>query len=637
MLDAEYDALIRSLEAYEKEHGIERKDSPTFIVGGTASTGFVKRKHPKPMLSLQNAFTREEVNAFIERTHAAGAKEWVIQQKLDGLTLVIHYAGGILLDAVTRGNGVEGEDVSHQLPWIQNIPQTIACQKEVFIRGEVVIHTHDFELMNSNRLYRKMPTYMNPRNAASGILRTKVVNEEESQYLRFYGYDVIFPEGTEPCLNETTKIAFCEQSGIGTVLAKTDIMTGSLLGWNLDTVMKHVEEIDLQRKDTPYQIDGAVIKVQDRTTQDVLGNSTKYPRWALAFKYNPDYERTTLKDVTWQIGRTGVLTPVAELEPVEVSGSVISRASLHNASYVEALNAQIGDSVSVYKAAEIIPQVSAVLDPSPEGKPIRIPDKCPVCGSKLERFVCDLICHNLECKGRVVQTLIYWCSKQNMDIKGIGPAFLEAAYDKADVRTPAHLYDMTPAEIGIVAGLGPEASLKLWNSIQDSRKQPFHRVLSALGIKDLGPETAKKITKAFPAFEDFNAASIQYLGDTAHIGRETALSIDVGLHKPEMQQLIQELKKRGLNFAEQEAAPAGGKLAGKRFCITGTLTLPRDDIRRLIEANGGVFMSAVSSTTNYLVAGEGGGGKRAKAQQLNIPVITEDELRNMILGDKDGA
>ena len=633
MLDAEYDVLLRSLEAYEKEHGIERKDSPTFIVGGTASTGFIKRKHPIPMLSLQNAFTKEEVKAFIEKTHAAGATEWVIQQKLDGLTLVIHYAGGILVDAVTRGDGVEGEDVSHQLPWIQNIPSTIGFQKEVFIRGEVVIHKDDFHWINMLRPQKKLDLYANPRNAAAGILRTKVSNPDEAKYLRFYGYDVIFPEGTEPCLNETTKIAFCEQLGIGTVLCQDGDKAGSLMGWDFETVMKYVESIDEQRELTPYQIDGAVIKVQDRKTQDTLGNTAKFPRWALAFKYSPDYERTTLTGVTWQVGRTGVVTPVAELEPVEISGSVISRASLHNASYVEFLHANIGDSVSVYKAAEIIPQVSQILDVCPNGTPVRIPTVCPVCGTILERGICDVTCPNPNCKGRVVQTLIYWCSKQNMDIKGIGPAFLEAAYDKADVRTVAQLYDMTPSEIGIVSGLGLEAAMKLWNAIQDSKKQPFHRVLAGLGLKYLGPETAKKITKAFHTFEEFNAASIQDMEVKARLGEDTALSIDVHLHEPEMQTLIQELQKRGINFKSEDAAPVGGKLSGKRFCITGTLSVPRDDIRRLIEANGGIFMAAISSTTNYLVAGEGGGGKRSKAKQLNIPVITETELRNMVLGD----
>ena len=624
MTDSAYDALIRELKAYEEAHPEEKADnSPTTRVGGKATSSFSKVEFPVRMLSLKNAFTDAEVLAFMDNTKA-GNVGYVIQPKLDGLTLVLWYENGMLVKAATRGNGEVGEDVTVNAYHIHGIPSVVKATDAFMVRGEVVMHKEDFDALNKQRAKEGKPLYANARNVAAGTTRQKDPTIVGKRNLTFYAYDT---PGNESFTTEAEMLSFLSEQGFITprtyTVSTSDEYINSLLPERVHTIKKQEELL-------PYAIDGAVIKTLSRgACRTRLGEGTHDPNWAIAFKFTPVSAITRLAGVTWQVGRTGRVTPVAELEPVDLCGTLVERASLHNVDYIRELNLHIGDMVSVYKAAEIIPQIDCVVE-SMNGDEIMVPSICPDCGAELVYDPPSLTCLHEDCAARIKAELRYFVARQNMDIQGIGSAVVEELVDTGKVKSPADLYKLTEKDL-ITPGLIAETKAKaILAEIEKSKQQPFVRVLSALGIDMVSTSTAKLLVAKFQNIDALMAATEEDLVQVEGIATITALAIEHSLYSDRKKNLIQALKGYGLNMQAEAKESTGTKLAGKTFCITGTLSQPRDVFKQMIEDLGGKVTGSVTSKTDYLLAGEGGGSKHAKADSIGVPIINETQFKELI-------
>lgn len=624
MSDSAYDALIRELKEYEEAHPDEKAPtSPTTRVGGQAVSTFEKVTFPVKMLSLKNAFTDEEVKDFMASAKVSN-QGFMVQPKLDGLTLVLWYDGGLLVKAATRGNGEVGEDVTVNAYHIHGIPSVVEETRSFMVRGEVVMHKKDFEALNEQRAKEGKPLYANSRNVAAGTVRQKDPSIVGKRNLHFYAYDT---PGDTTFKSEVDMLCFLTTMGFtipqtsGTTYKAPDME---------DSVLRSVHLIKANEANLDYAIDGAVIKTMSRgECREKLGEGTHDPKWALAFKFTPVSAITRLTGVTWQIGRTGRLTPVAELEPVDLCGTLVERASLHNIDYIKELNLHVGDMVSVYKAAEIIPQLDCVVE-AMGGDEVFTPKICPDCGSNLLYDPPTLTCMNEECPARVKAELRYFVARPNMDIQGIGPAIVEELVESGKVRTPADLYKLKSADL-ITPGLIAETKANaIVDEIEKSKQKPFHRVLSALGIDMVSTTTAKVLAKHFGNIDKLMAAEEEDLVQVEGIATLTALNIEHSLYSDRKKALIAALKEAGLKMEEEQTASEDSAFAGKTFCITGTLTRPREFFKDLLEAFGAKVTATVTSKTDYLLQGEGGGSKYDKAVSLGVKIINEDQLREMI-------
>ena len=624
MSDSAYDALIRELKEYEEAHPDEKAaNSPTTRVGGRAVSTFEKVDFPVRMLSLKNAFSDEEVTSFIDATKGMNAG-YVIQPKLDGLTLVLWYDQGMLQKAATRGNGSVGEDVSVNAYHIHGIPSVVKETGAFMVRGEVVMHKDIFEALNKKRAREDKPLYANARNVAAGTVRQKDPKIVGERNLQFYAYDT---PGYDVFTTEAEMLAFLKEQGFCTpttyvVSTDDEELYGTAIS-RIHSIKEHEDVLD-------YAIDGAVIKTLSRgACRARLGEGTHDPHWAIAFKFTPVSAITALKAVTWQIGRTGRLTPVAELDPVDLCGTLVERASLHNPDYIKELNLHIGDIVSVYKAAEIIPQIDCVVE-AMNGPEVKIPTICPDCGSNLLYDPPTLTCMNEECHARIKAELRYFVARPNMDIQGIGPAVIEELVESGKVRTAADLYKLKEKDL-LTPGLIAETKAKaIVAEIEKSKQQPFYRVLSALGIDMVSITTARLLVDHFGNIDKIMAAEEEDLVKVEGIATLTALAIEHSLYSERKKALIAALREAGLKMEDEPRELQGSAFAGKTFCITGTLTRPREFFKDLLEAFGARVTSTVTSNTDYLLVGEGGGSKRAKAVTLGVKIINEDQLREMI-------
>lgn len=624
MSDSAYDALIRELKEYEEAHPDEKAaNSPTTRVGGRAVSTFEKVDFPVRMLSLKNAFSDEEVTNFIDATKGMNAG-YVIQPKLDGLTLVLWYDQGMLQKAATRGNGSVGEDVSVNAYHIHGIPSVVKETGAFMVRGEVVMHKEIFEALNRKRAREDKPLYANARNVAAGTVRQKDPKIVGERNLQFYAYDT---PGYDVFTTEAEMLAFLKEQGFCTpttyvVSTDDEELYGTAIS-RIHSIKEHEDVLD-------YAIDGAVIKTLSRgACRARLGEGTHDPHWAIAFKFTPVSAITALKAVTWQIGRTGRLTPVAELDPVDLCGTLVERASLHNPDYIKELNLHIGDIVSVYKAAEIIPQIDCVVE-AMNGPEVKIPTICPDCGSNLLYDPPTLTCMNEECHARIKAELRYFVARPNMDIQGIGPAVVEELVESGKVRTAADLYKLKEKDL-LTPGLIAETKAKaIVAEIEKSKQQPFYRVLSALGIDMVSITTAKLLVDHFGNIDKIMAAEEEDLVKVEGIATLTALAIEHSLYSERKKALIAALREAGLKMEDEPRELQGSTFAGKTFCITGTLTRPREFFKDLLEAFGAKVTSTVTSNTDYLLAGEGGGSKRDKAVTFGVKIINEDQLREMI-------
>ncbi len=631
--DEEYDRLLRRLQELEARHPhLITPDSPTQRVGAEPAEGFAKVEHATPMLSLANAFNEGELRAFHRRvTSLLGVfeLEYVTELKIDGLAVALTYQDGLLLRGATRGNGLVGEDVTSNLKTIRAIPlrlRTTSPPPRLEVRGEAYLPLPAFERLNEERLAAGETPFANPRNAAAGAVRQLDPRVCASRPLSFFAYSVGYAEGWQAATQWET-LQMLQKWGF-------PITPHHRLHSTIDSVIEFCLEWQSRRHSLNFQIDGIVVKVNRRDYQERLGAVSREPRWAIAFKFPGEVATTRLLEIGINVGRTGTLNPYAVLEPVEVGGVTIRNATLHNEDDIRRKDIRIGDVVIVKRAGDVIPQVvGPVVERRTGGeRPFVMPDRCPVCQAPVERESGAMAyCTNRQCPAQRLESLIHFVSRGALDIRGLGPQTLEKMVELGLVRTPADLCDLTRDQLLRLPGFKDKSADNLLRSLEQSRSQPFDRVLFALGIRHVGEAIARLLTDHFGDVDALIAAGEEDIAAIQGIGPEIARSVRRYFDTAENLELVRRLRAAGLQFrAAGPSRPAAGPLAGRSFVITGTLPgLSRQEAKALIERHGGIVRSSVSSQTHFVLAGADAGSKLDKARELGIRVIDEAELRRM--------
>ena len=637
--DVEFDKMLAQLKKLEEEYPqYADSQSPTQVVGATdlKSTKFQKVTHKRPMLSLSNTYNEGEIKDFTTRVKKLLPKdtkvEYALELKLDGLSISVQYEKGKLVKAVTRGDGQIGEDVTENIIQIESLPKTLKEEVDMEIRGEVVLPLSRFEALNEKRLENGEDVFANPRNAASGTLR-----QLDSSIIKERGLDAYFyfliDAGKMGFKSHSESLAYLSSLGIKTTGICEVCKTASEL-------MKRIDYWGEKREELDYETDGMVIKVDNIDLWDELGTTTKSPRWAIAFKFPAKQVTTKITGVTWQVGRTGKITPVAELDEVELSGSRVKRASLHNFQEIERKSIKIGDTVFIEKAAEIIPQVITSVKELRDGSETEIvePTHCPICNTKVvrEEGQVDIKCPNPQCPGKIEGELIYFVSRDAMNIAGFGSKIVENMLKLGFVKNIVDIYSLKEhrEELEKLEKMGKRSVDKLLTAIEDSKKREYSKVLCALGIPYVGKTSAKLLAKETKNIDRLMAMSVEELMGIEGIGDKMAQAIYDFVRDEEKISLINSLREHGLQFAEEETAEENTEeqiFTGKTFLFTGTLkNFKRDEIKEAIEKLGGKNLSAVSKNLDYLIVGEKAGSKLKKAQDLGtVKIITEDEFIDM--------
>ena len=630
--DAEFDELMRRLRELEARYPeYVTPDSPTQRVGGKPREGFVKVRHSSPMLSLDNALNEGELRDFDRRVRellGGEACRYVAELKLDGLSLAARYENGLLVRAVTRGDGLEGEDVTENARTIRSVPLRLHDGlPDVEVRGEVIMNRRAFERLNEERRAQGLPLYANPRNSAAGSLRVLDPSITAARQLDYYAY-LLLRDGEPFIPSHWESLAELERLGF-------KVNRHRRLCQDLEELLEFIAEWESRREGLPYEIDGIVVKVDSIEQQRRLGWTAKAPRWAVAFKYAPKQAETVVENIEVQVGRTGTLTPVAHLRPVNVGGVTVSRATLHNEDEIERLGVQIGDVVAVERSGEVIPKVVRVVRPGENRRPFQMPKQCPVCGGEVVREPGEVAsrCLNTNCPARLKESIRHFASRAVMDIDGLGEALIDQLVDKGLVKSIADLYRLTLEQLVGLERMAEKSARKLLANIEASRSRPLPRLLKGLGIPFVGERTAAILAENFGSLDAIAAADIETLQRAEEGGPKVAHSIYTFIRQPRTWELIERLREEGLQFEYAAPKRGAGPLEGKTFVLTGTLpTMTREQATRLIEAAGGKVSGSVSKKTHYVVAGEEAGAKLAKARELGIPVIGERELREMAGG-----
>jgi DNA ligase (NAD+) len=635
--DSVYDRLYRELQELERAYPeLITPDSPTQRVGEKPAEQFPTVSHRIPLYSLENAFNLEELKEWQERlwrvlgrTPEEGELEYVCELKIDGAALALTYVDGLLQRGATRGDGQSGEDITPNIRAIPSIPlrlATAAPPPVLEVRGEAYLPIAEFERINRERCSAGDPPFANPRNCAAGTLRQLDSRVVAARKLSFFAYALHWPEGWpsgDPPQTQWECLQRLKDLGLP-VNPLSQVCRG------LEEVVQFYER--WRQAQLPYACDGVVVKLNSLRLQEEAGFTQKFPRWAIALKYPAQEVPTRIRAIVASVGRTGAVTPVAELEPVLLAGTTVSRASLHNADRLEELDVHIGDTAIVRKAGEIIPEVVGILKElrPPDAVPYRLPSHCPECGTLLVRPAGEAItrCPNPACPAKIRGQLQHWASRDAMDIEGLGEKRVAQLVEKLGVRTVADLYRLTPEHLESLEGMGSRSSQKLVQAIQRSRQQPWERVLYGLGIPHVGVVTAQTLAQHFPAPELLAQASIENIAQIYGIGAEIAEAVVAWFADPAHQKLLQELRELGIPALPRQAAPAVSQvLAGKKFVITGTLpTLSRQQAKAWIESRGGKVTASVSRQTDYVVVGSDPGSKLKQAQALGIPLLSEAEL-----------
>lgn len=628
--DAEYDALVRRLQKLEDLHPeLITPDSPTQRVGGKPREGFVKVAHSSPMLSLDNALNEDELRSFDRRVREllGGAEyRYVTELKLDGLSMAAHYRDGRFVQAVTRGDGTVGEDVTENARTIRSLPLRIETDwPAVEVRGETVMNRRAFERLNAERDERGLSRFANPRNAAAGSLRVLEPMITASRRLEFYTYYLQVDgrpvaETHWQCLETLARMGF-------------KVNANCRLCRNVEEVLAFCAEWEARRDDLPYEIDGVVVKVNSIAQQRQLGFTAKAPRWAIAFKYAARQAVTSVENIDVQVGRTGALTPVARLKPVEVGGVIVSRATLHNEDEIERLGLQVGDNVIVERSGDVIPKVVRVHSLGSYRHPFRLPSKCPVCGGNIVREENEAAsrCINTNCPARLKESILHFASRGVMNIDGMGEALVDQLVDRGMVRSVADIYDLTVEKLMELERMGKKSAGNLIRNIERSRESPLPRVLNALGIRFVGERTAVFLAEEFGSLDKIAAAKPEELQKAEEVGPKVAESIYQFFREPRNQELVDRLRAAGLRFEYETRRKTGGPLAGLTFVLTGTLSrMTREEATRAIENAGGKVSGTVSRKTSYVVAGADPGSKVDKAKKLGVPIIDEAKLLDVI-------
>lgn len=629
MSDYDFDHKLRRLEELEAAHpDWVTPDSPTQRVGGKVADGFAEVVHRVPLESLQDVFSLEELGEFDQRVREAlpHGVEYDVEPKVDGLSVALEYENGVFVRGATRGDGQVGEDVTENLRTIRSIPLRLPeALPSLIVRGEVFMPRQVFEELNEALELQGKPLFANPRNAAAGSLRQHDPKIAASRRLDIRVFNIQWAEGKTFTTHSET-LDYLASQRFKVIPHETCT--------NIDQVGEVIGRMGEGREQYPFDIDGAVVKVNNLSDRATMGSTAKFPRWAAAYKYPPEQKPSRVVDIVVQVGRTGVLTPKAVVEPVRLAGTTVTNATLHNQDFITEKDIRIGDTVLVQKAGEIIPEIVSVLkEKRPEGtKPYVLPTVCPVCGAPVERDEdgAHVRCTGAECPAQRMRHLIHFASRDAMDIEHLGPAVVESLVSAGLVKGPGDLYQLKAEDVQALERMGKRSAEILLTAIEKSKSAGLGRLLFAFGIRQVGQKAAKVLAARFGTLDTLMAATEEELTAVPDIGTITAQSLLEWFASPQSRHLIETLREAGVSFESTEA-PVGEALAGKTFVLTGTLpNLERKEAAALIEAQGGKVSGSVSKKTSYVVAGESAGSKLKKANELGIPILSEEELLQLL-------
>ena len=628
--DFEYDMLMVELRNLEKEYPeFIKKESLTQHVGGHVKEGFEKVTHEVPLQSLQDIFDFDELKAFDERVRKTLNEEvsYVVETKIDGLSVSLEYEKGIFVRGATRGNGLVGEDVTENLKTVKHIPKILKEPVTITVRGEVFIGKDDFEKMNFEREQNEEPLFANARNAAAGSLRQLDSSITAKRPLDIFIFNVQKSDDIE-FKSHYESLVYLEKLGFHVNPVKVPVKT-------VDEAIKEIEKIGENRDKLSFGIDGAVIKVDNLRQREILGTTYKVPKWAIAYKYPPEQKQTLLKDIAFQVGRTGVITPLAILEPVRVAGSTISKTTLHNEDFIKEKDLRIGDTVIIQKAGDVIPEVVGVVKkPEKErGEKFEMPHVCPVCGALAVRLEGEAAtrCIGIECPAKQLQNIIHFASREAMNILGLGDNIIEDLLNRGMIKNIADLYELKQEDLEKLKKNGKKFAKNLYDSIQNSKSNDLYRLITGLGIRNIGVKAAKTLAKHYKNMDNLMNSSIEELIMIDDLGEIMAKSIYEFFAQEQTKNLIQRLKEYGVNMEALKEEGADERFYGMTFVLTGSLeNYSRKEAEEIIEKFGGKTSGSVSKKTTYVLAGEDAGSKLDKAQSLGITIITEDEFENMI-------
>ena len=631
--DYEYDMLMRELKQIEKKYPeLITNDSPTQRVGASIKKGFEKVTHEVPLQSLQDVFSFEEVEEFEEKMEKAAMEynrplDYVVETKIDGLSSSIEYRDGKLWRGATRGDGLIGEDVTQNIATIKTVPKELKEPVSITVRGEVFIGKTDFNKMNEDRLMDEQEQFANARNAAAGSLRQLDSKITASRPLNIFIFNV---QKSEDIHFEThyESLLYLEKLGFNVNPVK-------ILCKTREEVKQAIEKIGKMRDKLDFGIDGAVVKVNDLELREKVGTTYKTPKWAVAYKYPPEKKETLLKDIICQVGRTGAITPMAILEPVYVAGSKISKTTLHNEDYIKENDIRIGDRVIIQKAGDVIPEVVGVNKKKRDGteKIFEMPNVCPVCGAEAVREEGEAVvrCIGIECPAKLYRSIIHFASKDAMDIDGLGESIIGELIDRKLISNIADIYKLTFEDVASLKKNGKKFAQNMIDAIEESKQRDLYRLINSLGIRHVGVKLAKVLARYYKTMDKFINASYEELRIIEDVGEITAKAIYEFFRQEQTIDLINKLKKAGVNMKVLEEKNIDNRLEGKTFVLTGTLEhYSREQASEIIEKFGGKTSSSVSKKTDYVLAGEEAGSKLKKAQELGVTIISEEEFMAMV-------
>lgn len=628
--DYEYDMLMHQLKKLEEEYPeFQSPNSPTQRVGGKPLKEFKQIQHKVPLLSLQDVFSFEELIDWDNRVKGTvGNAEYVVELKIDGLSVALLYENGEFVQGATRGDGQIGEDVTQNLRTVKSIPLKIKDTNLLEVRGEVYIPKKDFEKLNIQREELEQPTFANPRNAAAGSLRQLDPKIAAERKLNIFVFNVQRYEGASI---ETHRQGLDYLDSLGFKVSPRRIVCK-----DINEVIEEINRIGETRGELPFEIDGVVVKVNELSKREELGQTAKTPRWAVAYKFPAEKKKTKVRDIIVQVGRTGAITPTAILEPVRIAGSVVSRATLHNEDIIREKDIRIGDSVIIQKAGEIIPEVVEVVLEDRDGTEIefKMPEACPECGGEVvrEEGEAALRCTNMSCPAQLKRTIIHFASRDAMNIDGLGPQIISLLMEKSLIHDAADLYYLKFEDLVELERMGKKSAQNLLSSIEKTKENHISKLIFGLGIRFIGGKAAKNLAKAFKSMDNIMNASHEELTGVEEIGTKMAESLIAFFKEEHNRRLIEKFRSAGLKFeVEEEAASEEKIFEGKTFVLTGALEkYTRNEAQEMIEKLGGKVSSSVSKKTSYLLAGEDSGSKLKKAQELGVNIISEEDFDKMV-------
>jgi DNA ligase (NAD+) len=640
--DAEFDRLMNELIRLEADHpALITSDSPTQRVGGQPREGVVKAAYSSPMLSLDNTYNLDDLRDWERRVHELTGRndndiDYVCELKLDGMSLALIYENGKLVRGITRGDGTIGEDVTLNVRTVRSIPLSISKERlkaagipaDFEVRGEMLMPLAAFKRMNEEREEKGLSLFANPRNATAGTVRQLDASVTAQRRLEYFSY-MLLKDGRTFFDRHWKTLDALDAAGF-------KVNSSRKLAKDFDEVWKFIEQQEVRREKLPYEIDGIVVKVDRTSLQDELGYTGKAPRWAIAYKYAARSGITQIEDILVQVGRTGKLTPVAALKPVPIGGTTVSRATLHNMDEIERLGVKIGDWVEVERGGDVIPKVTRVVEDKqhPRGhKTFHMPERCPVCGTHVVRSEgeVDYRCVNANCPAKLRETILHFASRGVMNIEGMGEALVNQLTERGLVKNVADIYKLTKDNLLSLDRMGEKSAQNVLDEIDASKKLPLERVIYGLGIRMVGERTAQFLAEHFGSMDALMDASEEELQNVTEVGPRIANSIVEFFREPSNRKLIERLRASGLTFTGKKKE-RGTKLAGKTFVLTGTLTRPRDAVKKTLEDAGGRVSGSVSKKTDFLVAGTDAGSKLDKANQLGVRVISESEMEELLHG-----